>query len=97
MNYTIAVENIKCGGCASSIRSKLIEKELAIGVRVDIENGEVHVEGNPEWRDQVALALAKMGYPEAGSVEGMRAAAAKAKSFVSCTIGRIDNATSNRG
>jgi len=92
MSYTIAVENIKCGGCASSIRSRLVEKGLALAVEVEIEQGRVHVEGNPEWRDQVALALARMGYPEVGSVEGMKAAAAKAKSFVSCAIGRIDNA-----
>ena len=92
MSYTIAVENIKCNGCANSIRSKLTEQKLVQTVEVDIEQGEVHVEGNPEWRNQVAMALAKMGYPEVGSVEGMKAAAAKAKSFVSCAIGRIDNA-----
>jgi copper chaperone len=34
-----------------------------------------------------------MGYPETGSVEGLKAAAMKARSFVSCAIGRIDNAT----
>ena len=45
-------------------------------------------------REQVVIALAKMGYPEVGSVEGMKAAAAKAKSFVSCAIGRIDNVSS---
>lgn len=93
MSYTIAVENIKCDGCASSIRSKLTEQELVQSVDVDVEQGEVHVEGNLEWRDQVIIALAKMGYPEVGSVEGLKAAAAKAKSFVSCAIGRIDNAT----
>jgi len=93
MGYAIAVENIKCGGCANSIRSKLLEDGLAQGVEVDIEQGQVHVDGNPEWRDQVARALARMGYPEVGSVEGMKAAAAKAKSFVSCAIGRMDNAT----
>jgi len=93
VSYTIAVENIKCDGCASSIRSKLTEQELVQTVEVDVEQGQVQVEGNPEWRDQVAIALAKMGYPEVGSVEGMKAAAAKAKSFVSCAIGRIDNAT----
>lgn len=91
MSYTIAVENIKCGGCANSIRSKLLERELARAVEVDIERGEVKIDGNPEWRDQVVLALSRMGYPEVGSVEGMQAAAAKAKSFVSCAIGRIDN------
>jgi copper chaperone len=93
MSYAIAVENIKCGGCANSIRSKLLEQELAQAVEVDIERGEVRIEGNPEWRDQATLALARMGYPEVGSVEGMKAAAAKAKSYVSCAIGRIDNAT----
>ena len=93
MSYTIAVENVKCGGCANTIRNKLLESALAQTVEVDIERGEVHVEGNPEWRDQVALTLGKLGYPGVGSVEGIRAAGAKAKSFVSCAIGRIDNST----
>lgn len=96
MTYTIAVENIKCGGCASTIRSKLVEQELAQAVDVDIELGAVRVQGNPEWRAQVTAALAKMGYPEVGSVEGMKAAAARAKSFVSCAIGRIGNAASRK-
>ncbi len=96
MSYTIAVENIKCGGCANSIRSKLVNEELAQVVEVDIERGEVHVEGNPEWRQQAVEMLARIGYPEVGSVEGMKAAAAKAKSVVSCAIGRIDNAVGDK-
>jgi copper chaperone len=92
MHYTIAVENIKCGGCANSIRSGLLERKLAQAVEVDIGRGEVQIAGNPEWRAQVAAALARMGYPEVGSVEGLKAAAARAKSFVSCAIGRIDGA-----
>ena len=90
MSYTIAVENIKCGGCASSIRKGLLEDEQVSEVDVDIEGGTVTVEGPTDDRDRVALKLARMGYPEVGSVEGMKAAAAKAKSFVSCAIGRID-------
>ncbi len=93
MSYTIAVENIKCGGCAASIRNRLIQDGMAQAVEVDVEKGQVHVDGNPEWQEKVVIELARMGYPEVGSVEGMRAAAAKAKSFVSCAIGRIDNAT----
>jgi copper chaperone len=96
MSYTIAVENIKCGGCANTIRTKLLSQALVQAVDVDIQHGQVRVEGNPETRDKVTMALARMGYPETGSVEGMRAAAAKAKSFVSCAIGRIDNATQQR-
>ncbi len=94
MSYTIAVENIKCGGCANSIRSKLIEQQLAAAVTVHIERGEVEIDGDPDRRELAVAALAKMGYPQTGSVEGLKAATAKAKSFVSCAIGRLDNATS---
>ena len=92
MSYTIEVENIKCGGCASSIRKGLLEDDQVVEVEVDIEGGRVTVEGAADARDRIALKLAHMGYPEVGSVEGMKAAAAKAKSFVSCAIGRIDAA-----
>lgn len=96
MTYQIIVENIKCGGCANSIRSKMLDAELATQVDVEIESGTVHLHGDPARRDEAVALLAGMGYPETGSVEGIRAAAAKAKSFVSCAVGRIDNATSSR-
>jgi copper chaperone len=96
MSYTISVENIKCEGCASSIRSKLTDLDLATSVDVNVESGEVTVEGDPAHRDTAVSALLTMGYPETGSVEGLKAAAAKAKSFVSCAVGRIDNATSGK-
>jgi copper chaperone len=96
MSYTIAVENIKCGGCAASIRSKLVQDGLARAVEVDVDQGRVHVDGDPEWQEKVVMELARMGYPEVGSIEGVRAAAAKAKSFVSCAIGRIDQARNSQ-
>lgn len=96
MSYTIVVENIKCGGCANSIRGKLLGADLAQTVEVDIERGEVHIDGNPEWREHAIEVLAGIGYPESGSVEGVKAAAAKAKSVVSCAVGRIDNAISGK-
>jgi copper chaperone len=96
MSYTIAVENIKCGGCAASIRSKLVQDGLARAVEVDVDQGRVHVDGDAEWQEKVVMELARMGYPEVGSIEGVRAAAAKAKSFVSCAIGRIDQARNSQ-
>lgn len=97
MSYAIQVENIKCGGCANSIRRKLLDLGLARDVSVDIEQGLVGVDGDPASRDEAANALAAMGYPETGTVEGLKAAAAKAKSFVSCAVGRIDSADSGKG
>ncbi len=92
MNVSISVENIKCGGCASSIEKKLLEDDRISAVDVDIENGIVVIEASELAKDDWAAALLKMGYPESGTAEGMAAAKAKAKSFVSCAVGRIDNA-----
>jgi len=90
MIYSIVVDNIKCGGCANSISKHLLDMPDISKVKVHIEQGIVEIEGENVSRDVAAAALAGMGYPETGSVEGLRAAGAKAKSFVSCAIGRID-------
>ncbi len=92
MGFVVAVENIKCGGCASSIRKGLLENPLVEAVEVDVGSGQVHVQAEGSARAEIVQKLARLGYPEVGSVEGMQAAAAKAKSFVSCAIGRIENA-----
>ena len=91
MTYQIKVENIKCGGCASTIRSKLEAMEGVDNIDVDIEAGIVSVSGSEDQREAVAARLLKLGYPESGTAEGIAAATAKAKSFVSCAVGRINS------
>ena len=90
MSYQIQVENIKCGGCANSIHKQLVQLEGIDEVIVDVEAGSVNVQGDEAQREHVIQTLLKLGYPETGSVEGLKAAGAKAKSFVSCAIGRLD-------
>jgi copper chaperone len=89
MQHVIEVENIKCGGCANTIKSKLGRIEGAGNIEIDIERGRVTVNAPDDSREQLLATLLANGYPEKGSVEGMKAARAKAKSFVSCAIGRI--------
>lgn len=91
MSYVIEVENIKCGGCANSIRKSLMKDERVSAVEIDVENGKVSIDGEQAARDDAVKALAGMGYPEVGSVEGLKAAAAKAKSFASCAVGRMSS------
>jgi copper chaperone len=93
MGISIEVENIKCNGCATSIRHKLAEDARVGDVAVDIEAGRVDIEADEDARADLIATLLHMGYPEKGSVEGLQAAASKAKSFVSCAIGRFENAT----
>jgi len=91
MKIEITVENIKCGGCAGSIKKKLLTDTRVESVDVDIEQGIVAIEATENASNDFSAMLLKMGYPESGTAEGIEAAKAKAKSFVSCAIGRVDN------
>jgi len=90
MSYEVSVENIKCGGCANTIRTRLEKLDGIDSVMVDVESGRVTVDGDGNTRQNVIERLASLGYPETGSVEGIRSATAKAKSFVSCAVGRME-------
>lgn len=89
MQQFIDVENIKCGGCAHSIVSKLSALNGVESVYVDVENGRVSFFAESVLRNQVKAVLLGLGYPETGSVEGVKAVGVKAKSFVSCAIGKV--------
>lgn len=89
MPYEIAVENIKCGGCANTIRTQLEKIASVNSCEVDVEKGLVKIDGDDAYRTEVSNLLLKLGYPETGTAEGIKAAAAKAKSFVSCAVGKM--------
>ena len=85
----IEVENLKCGGCARSILNGLAEIPGVSNVEVDQDGKCVKFSGENDARAQVVKKLRSMGYPEKGTLDGLSAGVANAKSFVSCAIGRI--------
>jgi copper chaperone len=85
----IEIDNLKCGGCARSIQKGLAELPGVSDVEVDRDLQLVRFNGTQEMREQVADKLRAMGYPEKGSLHGLQAGVANAKSFVSCAIGRM--------
>ena len=91
MTFEVSVENIKCGGCASSIVKGLQELEGVASVTVDVEQGRITIDADDSLRDAATEHLLKLGYPEQGSAAGLKAAKAKAKSFVSCAVGRFSD------
>jgi len=91
VTYEIKVENIKCGGCAGTINKRLNELNAVNDCQVDIEKGIVSISAEESSRDDVAQLLLKLGYPESGTAEGLKAVKAKAKSFVSCAVGKISS------
>ncbi len=101
MTYEISVENIKCGGCAGTITKRLNALDAVNDCKVDIENGVIIIKfaksdfiestNDESCKVEVAELLLKLGYPETGTVEGLKAATTKAKSFVSCAVGKLAN------
>jgi len=89
MTYEISVENIKCGGCANTITTRLEALDIVNSSQVDVEKGLITIDGDETGRNEVTQLLLKLGYPETGTAEGLKAATAKAKSFVSCAVGKM--------
>ena len=86
----ITVDNIKCGGCAGSITKKLTSIFDTDKIDVNIEQGVISIDLDDSKKDELAKVLLDLGYPEIDSVQGFDSAKAKAKSFVSCAIGKMD-------
>ena len=82
--HKLELENIKCGGCANSIKSKLINQFGAQNVEVDNETGIISFDYENEI-DKIEQSLTKMGYPRKGEGNALN----KASSYVSCMIGRV--------
>ena len=85
----IEVDNLKCGGCARTITRGLADLAGVSDVQVNRDSQLVTFTADKALRANVAEKLRAMGYPEKGSVHGVSAAVANAKSFVSCAIGRV--------
>ena len=72
MQVQFDVENIKCGGCAGTIKKKLMEDERISHVGVNIEQGVVIIDADIDASEDWRSSLLNMGYPEKGSAEGSR-------------------------
>ena len=91
MDILIAVENIKCGGCANSIRQRLAKIKGVLTVEVDVKGEIVIVTSDHDVRAESIEALNSLGYPEKGHHEGLNALGSKAKSLVSCALGKLSS------
>lgn len=80
----VAVENMKCGGCANSISMKLSDLPGVTSVKVDIDSGVIDIEGEFDL-EEVTQKLDAMGYPVTGRNNLLK----KTKSYVSCAIGKM--------
>ena len=80
----IKVVNLKCGGCEQSVKSALAKAGLR-NIAVDVARQSVSFDGDEAVAGKI---LARLGYPAADSPQA-KSLTKKAKSYLSCAIGRI--------
>ena len=84
--HQIFVENIKCGGCMNSIKTALLKLRGVTAVEIFKDEDKVCVSGIVVEKEVVLAKLSSLGYPPKGNNNLV----SKAKSFVSCAVGRYD-------
>ncbi|MGY6648484.1 heavy-metal-associated domain-containing protein [Wenyingzhuangia sp. IMCC45574] len=87
MEATIKIQNLKCGGCATTISNKVNALEGVSNVQVHVEESTVTFKYvAKEQVDFVKEKLSSIGYP---MVDEKNPLHKKAQSYVSCAIGKI--------
>ena len=84
----VFIQNLKCGGCASTITKELSKIEGVENVKVDEESSKVTFEYPNDDTSEVLTRLDQLGYPPADDENSLYK---QAKSYVSCAIGRMSS------
>lgn len=87
MTTEIKIENLKCGGCAATIKKGVLGVHSVNNVEVDLETSMVTVSHAQDVVKSIKDKLSSLGYPESGDKNTV---VHKAKSFVSCAVGRLE-------
>lgn len=90
LNHTITVANLKCSGCAATIRGELMKMRDVSSVEVDVDQDTVTLSGDNFSREDAVARLHALGYPEATEKNGLLL---QLKSYASCMLGKIKNAS----
>ncbi|WP_372756263.1 heavy-metal-associated domain-containing protein [Mariniflexile sp.] len=89
MNKLLVIQNLKCHGCANTITNKLSKLEGITDVVVNNQTESVSFNYDNETCLLEAKALLhNLGYPIIGDKNAL---STKAKSLVSCAIGRMNS------
>ncbi|MFP4846638.1 heavy-metal-associated domain-containing protein [Winogradskyella sp. PE311] len=87
MEIKLKIQNLKCHGCANTIVTQLSKLNDIAEVMVDNNSDEVSFIYSSELSFNLAKKkLSDLGYPIVGESNSLPK---KAKSFVSCVVGRI--------
>lgn len=92
MKQTFEVHNVKCGGCANTLKSSLKEEFGEVEVNLEVEPRKVTLDIEDDKIETLKLKLRSLGYPlTSDELSGFQKATTTAKSFVSCAIGKMNS------
>jgi copper chaperone len=92
MKQTFKVQNIKCNGCANTIKLKLKEEFGEVKVNLEVEPREITLEIDEPQIEKLKTTMKQLGYPFVGeTLNTFETIESKAKSFVSCAVGRMND------
>jgi len=88
MKTTIQIQNLKCNGCATTIKNNLQKLKNIEGIEINVADSAVSFDYSEENDlEVVKKELQHLGYPLAGEENKLHT---KAKSYVSCAIGKMN-------
>lgn len=86
------VNNVKCGGCANTLKKSLKEDFGDVEINLEVMPRVITLDIDDTKIDTLKSKLRTLGYPlvtdELSTFENIQT---KAKSFVSCAIGKLDS------
>lgn len=92
MVQTFEVKNVKCGGCANTLKTKLKEKFGVIEVDLEVHPRKITLDIEESQVEELQKSLRGLGYPlSTDELSTLENVGAKAKSFVSCAVGKMDS------
>ncbi len=83
----IIIENLKCHGCANTIRKEVSKLNGVSEVEIGMEDSSVNVgfDETIQTKENILKKLARLGYPETGH----NSLTSEVVSYVSCAVGRM--------
>jgi copper chaperone CopZ len=88
MKTTVQIQNLKCNGCATTIKNNLQKLPNIQDIEINVEDSSVSFEYTADNElENVKKELYHLGYPLVGEENKLQT---KAKSYVSCAVGRMN-------
>lgn len=90
MKQTFEVINVKCGGCASTLKKSLAEEFGEVDVDLDVMPRKITLDIDDNNMISLRNKLKSLGYPMADEdLNTLEKIGTTAKSFASCAVGKM--------